>query len=201
VDWCAVDWTDPDMKFILALKHESGGLLIVSRDGGLRFEDVGKGYGPAWIFDKTTAVVARPKSKDNATPHLLRTTDAARSFKPCGDYNAKALPKWFDGKLYWLVDGAILTTADKGVTWQKLCNLQNGQYGPIFGKEARRLFVLTSAGIVESNDSGANWSEPIPLPKAMKGGGPLTWIAFDPTRDMLYVMKMGSDLFRMPRGQ
>src|SRR5262249_15597790 len=47
IDWCAVDWTDPDMKFVLALKHESGDLLIVSRNGGKSFEDVGKGYGPA----------------------------------------------------------------------------------------------------------------------------------------------------------
>jgi hypothetical protein len=35
-DWCAVDWTDPDRKFVLALKHESGGLLIASRDGAGR---------------------------------------------------------------------------------------------------------------------------------------------------------------------
>jgi hypothetical protein len=27
IDWCAVDWTTPDLKFVLALKHESGGLL------------------------------------------------------------------------------------------------------------------------------------------------------------------------------
>ena len=23
VDWCAADWTDPEMKFLLTLKHES----------------------------------------------------------------------------------------------------------------------------------------------------------------------------------
>jgi hypothetical protein len=201
VDWCAVDWTDPAMTFVLALKHESGGLLIVSRDGGTSFDEVGKGYGPAWIFDRTTAVIARPKSKDVSRPQLLRTTDAARTFQPCGDYNTKALPKWYGDKLYWLVDGAILTTADKGVSWQKLCDLKNGQYGPVFGKDARHLFVLTGAGIVESTDGGTTWSKPVPLPGAMKGGGPLTWIAFDPTRDVLYVMKMGSDLFRMARGQ
>src|SRR5262245_60604978 len=34
VDWCAVDWTDPDMKFVLALKHEAGGLLMMARGGG-----------------------------------------------------------------------------------------------------------------------------------------------------------------------
>jgi hypothetical protein len=200
VDWCAVDWTDPEMKFVLALKHESGGLLIVSRDGGSSFEEIGKGYGPAWIFDKTIAVIARPKSKDVPRPALLRTTDGARTFQPCGDYSTKALPKWYADKLYWLVAGAILTTTDKGVRWQKLCELKNGQYGPVFGKDARHLFVLTGTGIVESSDGGAAWSKPIPLPAAMKGGGPLTWIAYDPARKVLYAMKMGSDLFRMARG-
>src|SRR5207302_4416524 len=30
VDWCAVDWSDPDLKFIPTLTHESGDLLPVS---------------------------------------------------------------------------------------------------------------------------------------------------------------------------
>src|SRR5947207_1932814 len=79
VDWCAVDWTDPEMKFVLALKHESGDLLIVSHDGGKSFEDVGKGYGPAWIFDNQTAVVAEAKPKDRPKPGLLRTIDGRKT--------------------------------------------------------------------------------------------------------------------------
>jgi len=57
-DWCAADWTDPDLKFVLALKHEAGGLLLASRDRRATFSEVGKGYGPGWVFDDTTAVVA-----------------------------------------------------------------------------------------------------------------------------------------------
>src|SRR5262245_30565474 len=37
VDWAAVDWSDPEMKFVLTLKHESGGVLLLSRDGGKSF--------------------------------------------------------------------------------------------------------------------------------------------------------------------
>ena len=32
VDWCAVDWSDPAMKFMMAMKHETGGMLLVSHD-------------------------------------------------------------------------------------------------------------------------------------------------------------------------
>jgi photosystem II stability/assembly factor-like uncharacterized protein len=196
IDWCAVDWTDPQMKFVLALKHESGDLLIVSRDGGKSFEDAGKGYGPAWVFDAKTAVVAETKTKDRLKPKLLRTDDAGKTFKPCGEYTSKALPKWHGNKLYWLVEGGLIASSDKGVSWEKLGDLKDGRYGPIFGKDAKQMFVLTGTGIVESKDGGATWSKAVELPKAVKGGGALTWIDFDPINDVIYAMKMGSQLYK-----
>jgi photosystem II stability/assembly factor-like uncharacterized protein len=200
VDWCAVDWADPEMKFVLALKHESGGLLLASRDGGKSFEEIGKGYGPAWVFDGQTAVVAEAKSKAKPEPRLLRTTDAGKRFEPCGTYTAAALPRWHGDKLYWLVEGALIATADRGRSWQKVCDLKDGRFGPVFGKDARHLFVLTGAGIVESTDGGASWSKAIALPRAMGGLSTLSWMAYDPIYDVLYVMKMGSDLYRLERG-
>src|SRR5438445_11779500 len=41
VDWCAVDWSDPESKFLLALKHESGGVLLALQDGGKSFVEAG----------------------------------------------------------------------------------------------------------------------------------------------------------------
>ncbi len=159
VDWCAVDWSDAEMRFLLALKHESGGLLIASHDGGKTFAEIGKGYGPAWIFDRDTAVVARMKMKDHPNPGLLRTTDGGESFQPCGEYVVHALPRWHDGKLYWLVEGALLSTADKGASWMKVSELKEGRFGPIFGKDAKHLFVLTGGDILESRDGGADLVE------------------------------------------
>jgi photosystem II stability/assembly factor-like uncharacterized protein len=199
VDWCSVDWTDPDLKFMLALKHESGGTLIASADGGKTFDEVGKGYGPAWVFDNMTAVVAEAKTKDRPKPGLVRTTDGGKTFKPCGDYSATALPKWNGDALFWLVDGALIKTTDAGKTWDKVCDLKDGRYGPIFGKDAKRMFVLTGAGVVESADGGKTWSEPLALPKELKGVTLLTWLDYDPANDVLYVMKMGTDLYKMER--
>jgi photosystem II stability/assembly factor-like uncharacterized protein len=205
VDWCAVDWTDPEMKFVLALKHEAGGLLLLSRDAGKTFTEVGKGFGPGWIFDNQIAVVAGAPTKDRPRPSLLRTTDAGKTWRPCGQYSpvgvnsAQALPKWRDGCLYWLVDGALIATTDKGESWEKRGEVKDGRYGPIFGKGAGQMFVLTAAGIVESSDGGATWSRPLPPPKDLKGIAGLTWIEYDPKEDVLYLMKMGSDLFRLRR--
>ena len=207
IDWCAVDWTSPDMKFVLAVKHESGGLLLRSTDGGKSFTEVGKGYGTGWIFDGQTAVVAEAKSREKPKPNLLRTTDGGKTFKPCGEYSpvgansAQALPKWRDDTLYWLVDGGVIATTDKGETWKKLGEVPGAQYGPIFGKDAKHVFVLTKAGVVESCDGGVTWSKPLPLPKAMKGIGGLSWLEYDPKNDVLFLMKMGSDLYRLARKQ
>jgi hypothetical protein len=201
VDWCAIDWSEPAPKFALALKHESGGLLFRSDDGGKSAKEVGKGFGPAWVFDDKTAVVAELKTQARPKPGLVRTTDGGMTFKPCSDHTSAALPKWHDGTLYWLVDGAIITTTDRGETWKQLCVVKDGRYGPIFGKDARQLFVLTRDGIVESSDGGGKWSDPIPLPKDLKGVAPLTWLEYDPKNDVLYILKMGSELFKMSRSR
>ncbi len=205
IDWCAVDWTSPGMKFVLAVKHESGGLLLTSTDGGKSFTEVGKGYGTGWVFDGRIAVVAEAKSKEKTKPNLLRTTDRGKTFRPCGQYSpvgansAQALPKWRDDTLYWLVDGSMIATADKGETWKKLGEVKGAQYGPIFGRNAKHMFVLTKAGVVESRDGGVTWSKPLPPPKEMNGIGGLSWLEYDPKNDVLFLMKMGSDLYRLAR--
>jgi hypothetical protein len=63
------------------------------------------------------------------------------------------------------------------------------------------MFVLTGGGIVESSDGGATWSKAIALPKTFGGVSALSWMEYDPVHDILYVMKMGSDLYRLERGK
>ncbi len=199
-----MDWTE--MKFVLALKHEAGGLLIASHDGGKSFTDIGKNYGPGWVFDGSTAVVAEARTKDRPKPGLVRTTDGGQTWKPCAAYSpvgansAQALPRWNDGTLYWLVEGALIATSDSGATWKKVGDLRDGRYGPVFGKDPKQMFVLSGGGIVESTDGGVTWSKPIPPPKGLKGIGGLTWLEYDPKGDALYIMKMGSDLYKWERG-
>jgi photosystem II stability/assembly factor-like uncharacterized protein len=201
VDWAAVDWSDPTGKLVLALKHEAKGLLLVSRDGGKSFTEAGKGFGPAWVFDDRTAVVAEAPAKGKPKPGLLRTTDAARTFTRCGDYSAKALPRWHGGTLYWVVEGALIASTDRGQTWKKLADLKDGRCGPVFGKDAKHLFVLTGAGVIESTDGGAGWSPPVPLPRELGGLSALAWLDYDPVHDVLYLMKMGSQLYKLSRGR
>ena len=207
VDWCAVDWSTSEPRFILTLKHEADGLLLSSTDGGKSFREVGTGFGTGWIFDGKTAVVSQVKTKDGPAPRLVRTTNAGQTFQPSGDFHpvgigsAQALPKWQDGKLYWLTDSGLIVTSDQGQTWENRGLIKDALYGPIFGKSPRHMFVLTRGGVVESHDGGKAWSAPLAAPKAMQGIGGLSWLEYDPQHDMLYLMKMGSDLYQLTRAK
>jgi photosystem II stability/assembly factor-like uncharacterized protein len=201
VDWCAADWTDPDMKFLLVLKHEANGLMLRSRDGGKSFDEIGKNYGPAWVFNSNTAVAGKLKTKDDPKGGIVRTTDGGKTWSPAATFtpNPIALPRWHDKSLYWLADGALHKTSDDGATWEKVGAVKDPKYGPVFGKTAKQLFVLTGAGIVESTDAGATWGDPISAPKEMRGVAGLTWVEYDPAADVLYIMKMGSELYMLKR--
>ena len=202
VDWVAVDWSDPERKFLLTLKHESGDLLMASDDGGKSYRDVGKGYGPACIFDSKTAVAVQiipGEPKKPAKRILSRTTDGAKTFEKVAEFSTKAMPVWYEKTPYWLVDGSIITSKDQGKTWESIATIKNGTFGPIFGKDEKQMFVLTTAGVVSTTDGGATWTAPIAPPKEMKGLGALSWIGYDAKNDIVYLMKMGTDLYRLKR--
>jgi photosystem II stability/assembly factor-like uncharacterized protein len=202
VDWYAADWTDPEMKFAIAFKHESGGVLLLTRDGGKSFEETAKGHGlGAWVFDSDTAVVALAKSKDKPKGGIVRTTDGGKTFTPVAEYAPVSLPKPQGDVLYWLVEGALLKGTEKGAKWEKVSDVKDARYGPIFGKDPKHLFVLTTAGVIESTDGGTTWAKPVAVPKELKGVSALTWLEYDPKNDLLYVMKMGSDLYKLPRAK
>ena len=201
VDWCVGDWSGTGPTFLLAFKHESGGMLLRSVDGGKSFDEIGKGYASAWVFDAKTAVATRAKTKDQPQPKLVRTTDAGATWTPVGDFASVALPKWNDGKLYWIVESGLIATSDRGATWTKISDMKDAKLGPIFGKNAGSFFVLAKSGILESTDFGKTWAAPIPLPADLKGWSSLTWLDYDPVHDILYTMKMGSELYRLKRGK
>lgn len=202
VDWCALDWADENMTFMLAFKHEANGLLLRSRDGGKSFDEIGKGHGfGAWVFDADTAVVALAKGPEKVARdgYIVRTTDGGKTFKPVSKSVPVCLPKPQGDALYWLCQGELLRGTDKGAKWEQVSAVKDARYGPIFGKDAKTLFVLTGAGVIESADGGATWGLPLAVPKELKGVNGLTWLDYDPKNDALYVMKMGTDLYKLSR--
>ena len=58
---------------------------------------------------------------------------------------------------------------------------------------------VTGTEIVESSDGGVTWPMKTALPKELKGVSALTWLEYDPVGDVVYVMKMGSELYQWMR--
>ena len=198
VDWCAVDWTDN--KLFLTLKHESGGVLLRSDDGGKTFDtEIGKGYGPSYVWDANTAVVSMPKGKGMPTPKILRSTDGAKTFEQVAEFEPRAVPVGNGDSVYWLASDALMRSKDKGKTWEKVSALKEPRTGPVFGKTADHLFVTANNAIQESHDGGKTWGAPIALPKGFNGINFMTWIAYDPGHDSLYLVKMSAPLYRLTR--
>jgi hypothetical protein len=75
-------------------------------------------------------------------------------------------------------------------TWKEVCRLKTA--------DAKHRFKLTPAGILESTDSGATWSKPIPLPRDYKISTQ-TWVEYDAKHDLLYLIKKGGDLYKLAR--
>lgn len=77
-------------------------------------------------------------------------------------------------------------------TWEQVRKLH--------AEDSKHKFVLTDSGIMESRDGGATWSQPILTPKDFEITEQ-TWVAYDAKHDSLYLMKAGSDLYKLARGK
>ncbi len=200
LDWCAVDWTDPDMKFALAFKHEAGGLLLLSRDAGKTFTEGDKGLRVGGVGVRSADGRGRAcERKGTPKGGIVRTTDGGKTFTPW----AKAPPCRCRGGRARGCTGSLKGAPEgdeKARSGEGRGRGRTGRYGPVFGKDAKQMFILTTSGVIESADAGG-LGAPVAVPKELKGVSALTWLDYDPKSDVLYVMKMGSDLYKLPRAK
>jgi hypothetical protein len=96
-----------------------------------------------------------------------------------------------DGKVYCSAAGANkFKLVDE--TWQEVCAHAQKVSNP------KHVFVLTDTCVKESTNGGATWQKPISLPKDFVMTSQ-TWVQYDATNDVLYLMKKGSDLYKLAR--
>jgi hypothetical protein len=65
-------------------------------------------------------------------------------------------------------------------------------------RDTKHVFVLTETAIKESRDGGTTWQKPIVLPKGFVATSP-AWVEYDAANDVVYLMKPGSDLYKLAR--
>jgi hypothetical protein len=77
-------------------------------------------------------------------------------------------------------------------TWEQVLKLRSD--------DLQHKFILTKSGIRESRDGGETWSQAISAPKGFVITEK-TWFAYDAKHDNLYLMKAGSELYKLARGK
>lgn len=183
VDIVAVDWTDG--KSMLALRHEAGGMLTLSTDGGAAWTDLAKGFSRLGLFDPKTLVATKEKE-----PGIFRSTDSGATWAKVSDLVPSGLAMRVRGGVgYWTSDSGLLVSKDKGATWAVQGSPIKAFQGPYFGKAAGHLVVVNDEGFQETTDGGRTWKVAAPLPPGIKADR-MTLCAWDEKAGIFYVSRM-----------
>jgi photosystem II stability/assembly factor-like uncharacterized protein len=194
LDFGGVDWADTG-KRLLAIRHESGGVLVTSDDGGATWHDEGKGFSGCGVFDRRTFVVTRANEKG-----IFRTADAGATWtRVSADTPPAPVAVIFKGVGYWAAGRGILTSQDKGLTWSWLGAPVDAIFGPYFGATELHFVVVGRSGFQETKDGGKSFRLAAPLPPGFGIGLVGPNYSWDPNADIFYASAMTKPTFKLQR--
>jgi hypothetical protein len=194
LDFGGVDWADTG-KRVLAMRHESGGVLATSADGGATWSDLQNGFTGCGVFDHQTFVVTRAKDRG-----IFRSGDAGASWvRVSPDTPAAAMPVIFKGAGYWPAGKGILVSQDKGMTWSWLGAPVDASLGPYFGESELHFVVAGQSGLQETMDGGKSYSLAAPLPDGFGVGHIGPHYAWDAKADIFYASTMNKPTYKLQR--
>ena len=203
LDFGAVDWEGTGEQ-ILATRHESGGVLCMSTDGGRSWQDLGR-PGPdkkivkedrefkaLGMFDAKALVASRGTG-------IVRSADAGRTWTKVADATpVAAVMVVRKGVGYWATDRGVMTSKDRGETWSEAWPIK-AVFGPYFGGKDGHVVVVGKEGFSESLDDGATWKVVAPLPAGFNTNRVGANYAWDSVHDVFYASSMGKPTFRFER--
>ena len=192
-DFGSVDWTDT-AKRLLALRHESGGMLTTSEDGGATWTDLDRGFSGCGVLDHATFVAT--KARD---PGIFRSTDRGIHWTPVfAETPSAAVPVVFEGAAYWPTGKSLLISRDKGGSWLPFGAPVDAAYGPFF-HTSRHFVVAGKSGFLETRDGGDSWKLVIPLPAGFETKRIGPHYAWDFRADIFYASSMTKPAFKLER--
>jgi len=194
LDFGAVDWEDTG-KRLLALRHESGGMLCTSEDGGATWKELEKGFSGVGLFDHNTFLATKAKE-----PGIFRSTDNGATWAKVSDATpVAATPIIFKGVGYWAAGKSLLISKDKGATWTELAVAEEVKFGPYFGKDENHFVLVGKSGFQETTDAGKTWKTAAPLPAGFGVGRVGPNYAWDSNADCFYASTMTKAAFKYDR--
>jgi photosystem II stability/assembly factor-like uncharacterized protein len=196
LDFGSVDWSDTG-KRLLALRHESGGMLTTSEDAGITWQDLGKGFSGCGVLDRTTFVASKEKE-----PGIFRSTDAGATWSAVSTEKPTAgVPTIFEGAAYWATGKGILVSRDKGESWSAIGTPVDATHGPFFGKDSSHAIVVGKSGFSETRDGGQTWRQIAPLPAGFTVNRVGPNFAWDAKANVIYASTMTKPAFRLELGK
>lgn len=184
LDFGSVDWSETG-KRLLAIRHESGGMLTTSADGGATWTDLGKGFSGCGVIDHQTFVATKAKE-----PGIFRSTDAGQTWTQVFDKTpSAAVSVVFDKVIYWPTGQGLLASHDQGATWSTLVTPVEATYGPFF-QDARHFVVVGKGGFFETTNAGQTWQPVAALPPGFTINRVGPNFAWDPQAHFFYASSM-----------
>jgi photosystem II stability/assembly factor-like uncharacterized protein len=192
LDFGSVDWADTG-KRLLALRHESGGMLTTSDDAGTTWQDLGKGFNGCGVLNRMTFVATKEKE-----PGIFRSTDAGVTWSPVSTEKPTAgVPTIFEGAAYWATGKGILVSRDKGGSWTALGTPVDATHGPYFGNDASHAIVAGKSGFSETRDGGQTWRHSAALPAGFTVNRVGPNFAWDAKANVVYASTMTKAAFKL----
>jgi hypothetical protein len=196
LDFGSVDWSDTG-KRLLALRHESGGMLTTSEDAGITWQDLGKGFSGCGVLDRVTFVATKEKE-----PGIFRSTDAGATWSAVSPEKPTAgVPTIFEGAAYWATGKGILVSRDKGASWSALGTPVDATHGPFFGKDSSHAIVVGKSGFSETRDGGQTWRQIETLPAGFTVNRVGPNFAWDAKANVIYTSTMTKAAFKLKLGK
>ena len=203
VDFGAVDWESTG-DALLAIRHESGGVLCLSVDGGQTWKNLGsegpdkkivkedREYKMLGMFDAESLLASRGDG-------IVRSSDGGKTWTKVSDAKLLgAVMSVHKGTGYWMSDEGVIASGDKGKTWTLKWPMK-AMFGPWFSTDGHRMMVVGKAGFSESTDGGQTWKPVAGLPPTFNVGIVGPNYAWDSKKDIFYASSMGKPTYRFER--
>jgi len=189
LDFGQVDWSDA--KAMIALRHESGGMICLTSDGAKTWKDLGKGFSRVGLFDAKTLMATKEKE-----PGIFRSADGGENWAKVSDLKPAGLAmRAYKGVGYWTGDAGLLVSKDKGATWAVQGSPVKAFEGPFFGKDESHIVVVGKEGFQETTDAGKTWKLAAPLPAGYDADR-MTLCAWDASANVFYISRMTKPAFK-----